>query len=106
MKRLLWIPAALLLSSCQSGGGTASSSPKALLLDKAHSSLSAVALKNESKEVTVNFTNLDGSLVLSPFKGDLKIGIDTLSTGDATRDANVKNYFFETAMAAANTSAE
>lgn len=106
MKRLLALPFVLFLASCQSSAPVATAAPKPLILDKAHSSLAAVALKNEVKEVTVNFPTLDGSLELNPFKGDLKIGVDTLSTGDPTRDANVKNYFFETALAAVNATAD
>lgn len=67
-----------------------------LSLDPAASKLSAVSLKNESKEVALNFPGLSGWAEASG-KAELDIAVDKLMTGDEARDANLKTYFFELA---------
>lgn len=67
-----------------------------LSLDAAASSLEAVALKNESKEVAVKLPGLSGWAEASG-KAELDIAVDKLATGDEARDGNLKNYFFELA---------
>jgi polyisoprenoid-binding protein YceI len=105
MKKYFVMLAALALVSCKSSSPVAKIDSDTLVLDKVHSKLSAIAMKNEIKEVEVRFPNLDGTLQLSPFKGIVNVGIDTLDTGDKTRDANIETLFFEVAMAAMNKSA-
>jgi len=67
-----------------------------LALDPAASTLKAVALKNESKEVALAFPGLSG-WAQADGTAELNIPVDTLSTGDAARDANLKQLFFELA---------
>lgn len=70
-----------------------------LSLDAAHSSLSAVAIKNEKVPVTVKFPGLSGWAEASG-KAELTIPISTLDTGNPARDTNIKDYFFEVAKKA------
>ncbi|MES2201021.1 MAG: YceI family protein [candidate division FCPU426 bacterium] len=96
MKKAVLVLLCAALVSCKSGKEAPKVPAGPLTLDKAHSSLSAVAIKNGKVPVTVNFKDLEGSLTLQPFKAELGISLDTLQTGDEKRDANVKRYFFET----------
>src|SRR5256885_654612 len=104
MRKLLMIAAAALLS-CKSQGPVSKLEAGSLVLDKAHSKLTAVAMKNETKAVELHFPDLDGAMSLSPFKATVNVSIDTLETGDKARDSNVKTLFFEVAKSALNTRA-
>jgi polyisoprenoid-binding protein YceI len=104
-KHLIFAASLAILASCKSNAPMAKSDPGTFVLDKSHSMLTAVAMKNETKAVELHFPGLDGSMTLSPFHATLDVAIDTLDTGDKVRDANVKNYFFEVAKAAMNTKA-
>lgn len=71
-----------------------------LTLDPAKSTLSAVAMKNESVPVTVKFPGLSGWADASG-QAELSIPISSLDTGNPARDANIKDLFFEVAKKAA-----
>jgi hypothetical protein len=75
--------------------------PGKLHLDAVHSTLTATALKNGKKEVPVHFPGLKGWADLTAGTAKLVIPLKTLSTGDVTRDYNVKTLFFEVSKLAA-----
>ena len=102
MKKILIVTACAFLLSCKSGAPVAKVDAGTLVLDKAHSKLTAIAMKNESKAVELHFPDIDGTLSLSPFKARVNVSIDSLDTGDKTRDKNVKTLFFELAQSAMN----
>lgn len=97
---LLALPLALLCGACACPSSGPSSN--ALKLDDSQSSLTATAIKNESKAVPVHFPGLKGWADASNGSAELRIPLTTLSTGDLTRDANVKTLFFEVDKLAAN----
>jgi polyisoprenoid-binding protein YceI len=103
MIRLLCLALALGVLSCKSSAPQAKAAPGDLVLDAAHSKLSAVAMKNESKAVELRFPELKGSLSLSPLSARVEASIEKLETGDKLRDQNVKTFFFDTAFAANKT---
>ena len=102
VKKILMAVMALGMLSCKSGAPSAKLEPGTLVLDKWHSKLTAVAMKNEVKPVELHFPDLEGSLSTAPFKASVRVAIDTLDTGDKVRDNNVKTLFFEVAKAAIN----
>jgi polyisoprenoid-binding protein YceI len=98
-KTLLAVAAALLLAAACAAPKVAPAPSGALKLDTTLSTLTAVAIKNESKEVPVHFTGLIGWAGLDG-KGELFIPLGGLQTGDPARDQNVKTLFFEVGKAA------
>jgi polyisoprenoid-binding protein YceI len=84
----------LILVACAATGPVPG--PAALKLDPSQSSLTATAIKNEVKPVAVHFPGLHGWADPSSGVAKLEIPLTTLSTGDLTRDFNVKTLFFET----------
>lgn len=71
-----------------------------LELDPAASNLSAVAIKNESVKVALEFRGISGWASPDGTAG-LSIPLDKLETGDAARDSNLKSIFFEVGKHAA-----
>jgi polyisoprenoid-binding protein YceI len=92
------LAAATLLAACT--GSAPKKSTGRLSLDAANSTLSAVAMKNESVPVTLKFPGLSGWAQASG-QAELDIPLGTLETGDPARDANIKSLFFEVAKSAA-----
>jgi polyisoprenoid-binding protein YceI len=85
---------AFILAAC--AAGEPGRGPSALKLDPKQSSLTATAIKNEVKPVAVHFPDLEGWADPSTGMAELEIPLTALSTGDLTRDFNVKTLFFET----------
>lgn len=105
MKKSLWMAlAGLAFAAACAAPKTLPAPAGALKLDPAQSNLTAIAIKNEVKEVPVHFGGLSGWASLDG-KGDLQIPLGSLSTGDVARDQNVKTLFFEIGKAAAFASA-
>lgn len=100
---VLALPLALLAGAC--AGPQTPPPATALKLDTTQSSLTATAIKNEVKSVAVNFPGLKGWADPASGSAELQIPLNTLSTGDLTRDANVKNLFFEVGKLESNGSA-
>jgi polyisoprenoid-binding protein YceI len=108
MTKKIFVAAALLvgclaLYACKSAEKKVSLPAGSYALDKAHSSLSATVMKNESIPVVLKFPKLDGGMTLSPLGAKISAGIDTLDTGNPVRDNNVRMLFFEVLTAANRT---
>jgi len=88
---------AALLAAC--AGSCPAPGAAALILAPAQSSITATAIKNETKAVPVRFPGLSGWA--DPLSGTarLTIPLATLSTGDPARDSNVRTLFFEVGKA-------
>ena len=87
------VAAGLLMLACADGKIPAPAG--SLHLDAARSSLTATAIKNETKPVAVHFMGVSGWA--DPVGGIavLEIPLLSLATGDAVRDLNVRTLFFE-----------
>jgi polyisoprenoid-binding protein YceI len=94
-KHLLAPALVLTLGIAACVGGTQGPGSGAWKLDSGRSTLTATAIKNESKAVPVHFPGLKGWADPSSGKARLEIPLTTLSTGDLARDANVRTLFFE-----------
>jgi polyisoprenoid-binding protein YceI len=70
-----------------------------LNLDAAASTLSAISVKNDTVEVPVAFSALQGWAEASG-KAEIRIPLASMSTGNEGRDANIKKWFFELDKAA------
>lgn len=87
----------LLCAALFAGACTKPLDPQVTLqLDAEASSLSAVAMKNESVPVTLKFKGLSG-WALASGQAELSIPLEKLETGDIARDGNIKALFFEIA---------
>lgn len=61
--------------------------------------LSFILIKNGNMPVAGKFTDVTLALDVSGFpalRGDVRVGLDSLGTAVPLRDANIKQYFFET----------
>jgi len=80
--------------------------PKRLNLVPEGSKVVATAIKNESVPVNVSFGALSGWADAAEGKAWIRIPVASLSTGDLTRDHNIKELFFEVAKSAGFATAE
>jgi polyisoprenoid-binding protein YceI len=90
---LLSLVAGLLLAAC--AAGTSPAPAGSLRLDTERSTLTATAIKNETKPVAVHFLGLAGWADPVSGTAELEIPLLSLASGDAARDANVRTLFFE-----------
>ena len=87
------VAAGLLLLACAAGQSPAPAG--SLHLDADRSTLTATAIKNETKPVAVHFPGLSGWADPAGGVAELEIPLLSLATGDASRDFNVRTLLFE-----------
>ncbi|HTB34734.1 MAG TPA: YceI family protein [bacterium] len=87
------LAAGLLMLAC--AGGHSPAPAGSLHLDAARSTLTATAIKNETKPVAVHFMGVSGWADPVSGTAELEIPLLSLATGDAARDLNVRTLFFE-----------